>query len=58
MLSMTGSNADERYTHKPSDTGAVALALQQHSVCGVSGSVSDKKLADGITKRSQRPESK
>jgi len=27
MLSMTGSNADDRYTHKPSETGAVALAL-------------------------------
>ena len=51
MLSMTGSNADERYTHKPSDTGAVALALAAAlGVAGVSGSVSDKKLADGITK--------
>src|SRR6185437_14958038 len=27
LLSMTGSSADERYTHKPSETGAVALAL-------------------------------
>ncbi|MFT3979076.1 MAG: TAT-variant-translocated molybdopterin oxidoreductase [Ferruginibacter sp.] len=27
MMSMTGSNADDRYTHKPSQTGAVALAL-------------------------------
>ena len=27
MMSMTGSNADDRYTHKPSETGAVALAL-------------------------------
>lgn len=26
-LSMTGANADERYLHKPSETGAVALAL-------------------------------
>lgn len=26
-LSMTGSNADERFTHRPSETGAVALAL-------------------------------
>ncbi|MBD0285664.1 MAG: TAT-variant-translocated molybdopterin oxidoreductase, partial [Flavisolibacter sp.] len=26
-LSMTGANADERYTHRPSETGAVALAL-------------------------------
>jgi MoCo/4Fe-4S cofactor protein with predicted Tat translocation signal len=27
MMSLTGSNADDRYTHKPSETGAVALAL-------------------------------
>src|SRR5215203_404438 len=26
-LSMTGSNADERITHRPSETGAVAIAL-------------------------------
>lgn len=26
-LSMTGSSADERFTHRPSETGAVALAL-------------------------------
>ena len=26
-LSMTGANADERYLHKPSETGAIALAL-------------------------------
>jgi MoCo/4Fe-4S cofactor protein with predicted Tat translocation signal len=27
MMSMTGANADERFTHLPSQTGAVALAL-------------------------------
>jgi MoCo/4Fe-4S cofactor protein with predicted Tat translocation signal len=27
MMSLTGSNADDRYTHKPSETGNVALAL-------------------------------
>ncbi|MGN6540875.1 MAG: TAT-variant-translocated molybdopterin oxidoreductase [Ginsengibacter sp.] len=27
FYSMTGANADERYIHKPSETGAVALAL-------------------------------
>ena len=27
ILSMTGSNADERYMHRPSETGAVAVAL-------------------------------
>src|SRR5436190_13397570 len=27
MLSLTGSNADERYMHTPSETGAVAVAI-------------------------------
>ncbi len=27
MISMTGANADERFTHKPSEAGAVAVAL-------------------------------
>ncbi|MDB5245711.1 MAG: 4Fe-4S dicluster protein [Segetibacter sp.] len=27
MMSMTGANSDERYHHRPSETGAVALAL-------------------------------
>lgn len=27
LLSLTGSNADDRYTHRPSEAGAVALAL-------------------------------
>ncbi len=27
MMSMTGANADERYMHRPSETGAIALAL-------------------------------
>ena len=27
LLSLTGANADERFTHRPSETGAVALAL-------------------------------
>jgi molybdopterin-containing oxidoreductase family iron-sulfur binding subunit len=51
MLSMTGSNADDRYTHKPSETGAVALAL----LAALGGSVSaptiaDAKLSEGIKK--------
>lgn len=28
-LSMTGANADERFTHRPSETGAVAIALYE-----------------------------
>ena len=48
-LSTTGANADIRYTHRPSDTAAVALAL----LAAVGGSVtapsvSDAKLRKGI----------
>jgi MoCo/4Fe-4S cofactor protein with predicted Tat translocation signal len=50
-LSMTGSNADERHTHRPSETGAVAVALAAAvGVAGVSGTVADKKLNDAIVK--------
>ncbi len=46
-LSMTGANADERFTHRPSETGAVALALLA-AVNSGSVSVSDAKLKKGI----------
>lgn len=39
-MSLTGANADERYTHRPSEAGAVALAL----LAAVGGSVSAPKL--------------
>lgn len=42
MLSMTGANADERFTHRPSETGAVALAL-------LNAVQPDKKPVTGIT---------
>ncbi|HRO71782.1 MAG TPA: [Fe-S]-binding protein, partial [Chitinophagaceae bacterium] len=50
-LSTTGASADERFTHRPSETGAVALAL----LAAIDGSVSapaiaDVKLKAGITK--------
>ena len=50
-LSTTGASADERFTHRPSETGAVALAL----LAALDGSVSspaiaDEKLKAGITK--------
>jgi len=48
-LSMTGSNADERFTHRPSETGAVALALLA-AVNGGTASVADAKLKAGIEK--------
>ncbi|KIC91101.1 TAT-variant-translocated molybdopterin oxidoreductase [Flavihumibacter sp. ZG627] len=50
MLSMTGANADERFTHRPSETGAVAASilalLNGGSVSGVTGD----KLKQGIAK--------
>lgn len=49
VLSMTGSNADERFLHAPSETGAVALALY-NAVNGNSNNGLDKKLAEGIAK--------
>ncbi len=49
VASLTGSNADERYLHKPSETGAIAAALLSAvKGQGVSG-VSDK-VKEGITK--------
>jgi molybdopterin-containing oxidoreductase family iron-sulfur binding subunit len=41
-LSMTGSCADERFTHRPSETGAVALAL----LAAVGGQVTAPNIAD------------
>jgi molybdopterin-containing oxidoreductase family iron-sulfur binding subunit len=49
MLSMTGANADERFTHRPSETGAIALSLL-NAVNGQGVSVSDAKLKAGIEK--------
>lgn len=48
-MSLTGANADERYIHKPSETGAVALAL----LAAVGGSVTSNltgNAAEGIKK--------
>ncbi len=48
-MSLTGANADERYMHKPSETGAVALAL----LAAVGGSVTSNlqgNAADGVKK--------
>ena len=50
-LSMTGSNADERFTHRPSETGAVALDLL-YAINSAEGSatIKDAKLEAGIKK--------
>ena len=51
FLSMTGANADERFTHRPSETGAVALALLAALGGGVAApAIADAKLKAGIAK--------
>lgn len=50
--SLTGANADDRYIHKPSETGAVALALLGALGGGTSSNVSGK-LAEGVKKAAQ-----
>jgi molybdopterin-containing oxidoreductase family iron-sulfur binding subunit len=50
MLSMTGASADERYTHKPSETGAVASALLSAVTSGSANGISSAKLKAGIEK--------
>ena len=47
MMSMTGSNADDRYTHKPSETGAVAVAIL-NALNGTAASFKDARLNAGI----------
>ncbi len=47
--SLTGANADDRYIHKPSETGAVALALLGALGGGTSSNLTGK-LAEGIKK--------
>ena len=49
VASLTGSNADERFLHRPSETGAVVLGLL-NAINGGEVNVSDKKLAVGIEK--------
>ena len=50
--SITGANADERFLHKPSETGAVALALLGALGGGTSSSISGN-VADGIKKAAE-----
>lgn len=51
MLSLTGSNADDRYTHKPSETGAIALALLAKLGGAVSApTIADARVKEGIEK--------
>lgn len=48
-LSTTGASADERFTHRPSETGAVALALY-NALTGQTPSALPEKLKKGIDK--------
>ncbi|MFM7671287.1 MAG: TAT-variant-translocated molybdopterin oxidoreductase [Bacteroidota bacterium] len=48
-LSLTGASADERFVHRPSQTGAVALALLA-ALTGGAVELSDAKLKAGIEK--------
>ena len=50
LLTMTGGNADDRYTHKPSETGAVALALLAELGGSVTAPALPEKLKAGIKK--------
>ena len=50
LLSLTGSNADERYTHRPSETGAVALALLAELGGSVTAPALPEKLKAGVKK--------
>lgn len=49
VATLTGSNADEKYLHRPSETGAVVAALLS-AVNGQPVSISDAKLKAGIEK--------
>ncbi|HEX5153916.1 MAG TPA: TAT-variant-translocated molybdopterin oxidoreductase [Parafilimonas sp.] len=50
ILSLTGSNADERFLHKPSEEGAVAVALLNALTGQGSSNIADAKLKAGIAK--------
>jgi MoCo/4Fe-4S cofactor protein with predicted Tat translocation signal len=50
FLSMTGANADERYVHRPSETGRVAAALLSTVKGQGAVGISDANLKAGIEK--------
>jgi molybdopterin-containing oxidoreductase family iron-sulfur binding subunit len=50
LLSLTGANADERFAHKPSEAGAIALALLAALGGNVSAPALSDKLKAGIAK--------
>ena len=50
LLSMTGANADDRYTHRPTESGAVALALLAELGGAVTAPALSDKLKSGVRK--------
>ena len=50
MLTLTGGNADNRYTHRPSETGAIALALLAELGGSVTAPALDNKLKAAVSK--------
>jgi len=50
VASLTGSNADEKYLHRPSETAAVAAALLSAVNGQGTGNIADTKLKVGIEK--------
>ncbi len=50
LMSMTGANADERFTHKPSETGAVAAGLLDAINGGSAAVLTNPKLKAGVLK--------
>ena len=50
MMSLTGSNADDRYIHKPSEVGAVAMGLLNAlGGSAAAPAINDARLKKGIT---------
>ncbi len=50
VASLTGSNADEKYLHRPSETAAIAAALLSAVNGGSFSGIADAKLKAGIEK--------
>ncbi|HEX6170143.1 MAG TPA: TAT-variant-translocated molybdopterin oxidoreductase [Chitinophagaceae bacterium] len=50
FMSMTGANADERFTHRPSEAGAVASALLAAIAGNAATNVLNDKVKAGISK--------
>ncbi|MBC7586790.1 MAG: TAT-variant-translocated molybdopterin oxidoreductase, partial [Chitinophagaceae bacterium] len=50
VASLTGSNADDRYLHRPSETGAIAAALLAALGGAGTNNIADVKLKEAIAK--------